>query len=173
MKNKIWYSYHLSVDASHCLRSWSNCAKKRISLSGLKWNRSLISRHSMQHPRVSWEPNINFLVHSRWWRQQFLYIQKSTTKINKLWVLTTNQLPKISWWRSKVRVTNTNYLLEIGKVIMQVPILITNMLGAPPKASNIKTQIGGERRRWCDTWDEWKNRADKQMLEWICHSWIF
>ena len=68
---------------------------------------------------------------------------------------------------------NTNYLLEIGKVIMQVPILITNMLGAPPKASNIKTQIGGERRRWCDTWDEWKNRADKQMLEWICHSWIF
>ena len=41
----------------------------------------------------------------------------------------------------------TNYLLEIGKVIMQVPILITNMLGAPPKASNIKTQIGGERRR--------------------------
>ena len=43
-ENKIWYSYHLSVDASHCLRSWSNCAKRRISLSGLKWNRSLISR---------------------------------------------------------------------------------------------------------------------------------
>ena len=57
-ENKIWYSYHLSVDASHCLRSWSNCAKRRISLSGLKWNRSLISRRYA----ASWEPNINFLV---------------------------------------------------------------------------------------------------------------